>query len=172
MQNAANPAFQEFCALRWLTGAQNARQRSQQTDPLMSDRSARRPGHLAAAEQVEVQVVDGLAAIPAAVHDDAIAALQLLLFREVANHEPHVSQQLLIAVIERCDGRDRALGDYEDVNMLFAFKLRPRRTCTARPQRREFRPDFQGVRARWRCCIGGVYASKPTPVDDARPHNR
>ena len=84
--------------------------------PLPPSDSAGRPRELAAAEQVEVEMVDGLAAIAAAVDDDSIAAIEFLFRSDLAYDEHHVSEQGGIRGIDGRQGRDRFLGDNEDVH--------------------------------------------------------
>ena len=62
-----------------------------------------------------MQVIDRLPAIAAAIDDDAVATVELELFGQIADHQPHVSDQILILIGERGDRLDRALGD--DQNM-------------------------------------------------------
>jgi hypothetical protein len=63
--------------------------------------SSRWPAELPASNDVEVQVVDGLAAVLAVVDDDAEAALELQLLSDALRHHQQMTQQRLVAVGRR-----------------------------------------------------------------------
>ena len=60
-----------------------------------------------------MQMIDRLPAVPAAIHHDAVTAIELQLLRQVANHQPHVGDQIGIVVGNRRDRHDRLLRDDE-----------------------------------------------------------
>src|ERR1700733_13661842 len=69
-----------------------------------------------AAEQMEMQVIDLLAAVGIAVQDESIAALgDAVLTRQVAGDDHHVSNQRLILVGDIVRGRNRLVRHDEDM---------------------------------------------------------
>src|SRR5947199_9957987 len=62
-----------------------------------------------------MQMIDRLPAVPAAVHDNAITAVELQLLREVADHQPKMADQLGILIGDRGQRGDRLFRNYEDV---------------------------------------------------------
>ena len=65
---------------------------------------------MAAAEEVEVEVVDGLAAVAAAVDDDAVSTVETLFICDVTDHEPEVGEQVGIGVVNGVQRRDWFFG--------------------------------------------------------------
>jgi hypothetical protein len=57
---------------------------------------AGRPVHRSSAEQVEMQMVDGLSAVISRVDDNAITAIELLASGQVCCNRHHVSEQGLV----------------------------------------------------------------------------
>jgi hypothetical protein len=62
-------------------------------------RLSRRPGHGAPAEQVDVEMVDGLAAIRASIDDDAVALAEALLLCYARGHTQQVAEQAGLRVV-------------------------------------------------------------------------
>ncbi len=65
---------------------------------------------------MKVQMINGLAAIPAAINHDTITSVELELFRQVANYKPDMGDQTCIVVVERRYGCDGLLRNYKHVN--------------------------------------------------------
>jgi hypothetical protein len=55
---------------------------------------------------MEMKVVDGLSAIRATIHDDAIPILQLQLPGQILHHDPQVAEEVLIRILHGIDRRD------------------------------------------------------------------
>jgi hypothetical protein len=60
-------------------------------------------------------MIDALPAVGTAVDDDPVAAVELELLRQIANHEPHVRDQVRVIIRNRREGCDRPLGNHEHV---------------------------------------------------------
>jgi len=61
---------------------------------------ARRPSHVPAPEQVDMQVVDALATVLASVDDRAVAGLgDALLARERGGHGHHLAEQIRVGEV-------------------------------------------------------------------------
>ena len=71
--------------------------------------STRRPGHVASAENVDVQVRHGFAAVRAVVDDEPVAAFQIQFLRDFGGLEQNVSKQLLVAGLRLADSRNHFL---------------------------------------------------------------
>jgi hypothetical protein len=62
-------------------------------------RLSRRPGHGSPAEQVDVEMVDGLAAVFAGVDDDAVALAEAFLLCDARGHMQQVAEQAGLRVV-------------------------------------------------------------------------
>jgi hypothetical protein len=81
------------------------------------------PGHVAAAEQMDVQVIDGLAAVGAGVDDETIATGQVLVLRNLHGGGEEMAEQggvLRCGVCVRCE---MLLGDQQDVRGRLRVKV-------------------------------------------------
>ena len=66
---------------------------------------SRRPGHCASAKQVEMQMIDGLAAVFAGIYDHTIAFAEAIFSGEFGCDEHQVTDQvmLFVCLVERPD---------------------------------------------------------------------
>jgi hypothetical protein len=62
-----------------------------------------------------MEMIDRLAAVSAIVDDDAVAAAQVQLFGQVADHQQQVRQQVGILIADRLERGDLFFGNDEDV---------------------------------------------------------
>jgi hypothetical protein len=61
------------------------------------------PRHFAAAEQVEMEVIDRLTAIRAAIYDYSISVFEFQFARQIADNEEHVPHQVGVVVRDSSD---------------------------------------------------------------------
>ncbi len=73
--------------------------------------STRRPGHVASAENVAVQVRHGFAAVRAVVDDEPVAAFQIQLLRHFGGLEQNVAEQLVVVRRGLGDARHRLFSE-------------------------------------------------------------
>lgn len=78
--------------------------------------SARRPGHLSPAEQVNVKMINGLAAVAAGIDHGAIAAGQALRASYFGGGPLQVSEKLVVLFLGVSDRRDVLAGDDKHMN--------------------------------------------------------
>jgi len=71
---------------------------------------------MTAAEQVQMQMLDGLAAVGAGIHYDAIAVAELLRLGDLSGHPMQVAEQRSVALIGLGHGGDVLARDDEDVD--------------------------------------------------------
>jgi hypothetical protein len=71
--------------------------------------------HGAAAEQVEVEVVDGLAAVGAGVEDEAVAVVEAVGAGELAGGKQEMAEEFVVRCSSAREGSDVLFGDKEDV---------------------------------------------------------
>src|SRR5262245_38821194 len=75
-----------------------------------------RPLHLAATQQMKMQVVDRLPAVAAAVHYPAVAVVsEAQLARQIADDLPHVADERRVGVGYVVERRDLLLGNQQHV---------------------------------------------------------
>lgn len=87
--------------------------------PEMSTRKlARRPVHLAAADEVQMNVIHGLAAMRTIVDNEPEAFLQILLASDLRGRHEEMAENLLVAVLGLGELREAVahLGDQDDVH--------------------------------------------------------
>lgn len=80
------------------------------------ERSARGPGELAAAEEVDVQMRDGFAAVGAVVDDEAVALGEIEVAGDARGDEEEVAEEGLLGAGGVGEARNGFLGDDEDVD--------------------------------------------------------
>ena len=73
------------------------------------------PGHGAAAEQVDVEVVYGLAPVGSGVNDGAVAVGQAFSFGDLLGHGVEVAEQVSVGFLGFSERVDVFAGYYEDV---------------------------------------------------------
>ncbi len=86
-------------------------------------RLPRRPSHSTAAEQVQVEMVHGLAAFRACIHNDAVTAVKVLGAGDLRRHPEQVTEQRAIALIGIAHGADVPAGNDEDVDWRLGMKV-------------------------------------------------
>jgi hypothetical protein len=94
-----NPYFKFYVVLRWIKGD-----------------LAGRPGHVACAEEVEVEVLDGLAAVGAGVDDDAVAVGEVLLAGDFGGGGEELAEERGVGGGGVGERGDVLFGDDEDVD--------------------------------------------------------
>ena len=78
-------------------------------------RLSRRPRELAPAEKMEMQVVNRLTAVSAAIDDHTVTTAKVLFAGDIANHEPEMAEQIGVRVFDLGNRRDWLLGNHQDV---------------------------------------------------------
>jgi hypothetical protein len=76
---------------------------------------SRGPFELAAGEEVEMEVVDGLAAVAAGIDDDAVSVGEFQFAGQIADHQVDVADEVGIVVGQIGQRRDLFFGDHQHV---------------------------------------------------------
>ena len=77
--------------------------------------SAGRPGEVATAEDVAVQVRHGFAAVRAVVDDEPVAAFQIQFLRDLGGLEQQMAEQFVVVRRGLGDARDQLLRENQNV---------------------------------------------------------
>ena len=76
---------------------------------------SRGPGEWPTPQQMEMEVIDGLPSLRAAIHHQPISVMESQLGRESARREDQMPHQRLVRFLQVGQRRDRLFGDDEDV---------------------------------------------------------